>query len=182
MDESSCQGPATHPLPIDRRLCLVTDSGLKIVSGGQTGVDQGSLAAALDYGAPCGGWCPERRQSEDGAIPATYPVDELPGEGYAGRTLRNVQDSEGTAILFCGTLEGGTQLTETYCIAESRPYILIDASTITRTDAVEALVCFIGANNIRTLNVAGPRASKWPDAHVYARTLLAAVLTQLNSR
>ena len=37
---------------------------LKIISGGQTGVDRGALAAALDGGAPCGGWCPEDRVAE----------------------------------------------------------------------------------------------------------------------
>jgi len=158
----------------------VTDDPLKIVSGGQTGVDQGALAAALDCATPCGGWCPDARRSEDGPIPVMYPVEELPGAGYADRTLRNVRDSDGTAIIFAGSLEGGTQLTETYCHAESRPYILIDASTLTRTDAVGALVSFVAANNIRTLNVAGPRASKWPEAHAYTRALLTAVLTQLS--
>ena len=60
---------------------------LKIVSGGQTGVDQGALAAALATGTACGGWCPEGRRSEEGPIPAIYPVAELSGAGYRERTL-----------------------------------------------------------------------------------------------
>ncbi len=35
---------------------------MKIVSGGQTGVDRGALDAALSEGISCGGWCPEGRQ------------------------------------------------------------------------------------------------------------------------
>ena len=157
----------------------MTHDPLKIVSGGQTGVDQGGLAAALDCGTPCGGWCPEGRQSECGAIPEIYPVCELRGAGYSDRTLRNVRDSDGTAIIFFDTLEGGTQLTTTYCIQESKPYVLIDASVIILADAGALITNFIAAHQIRVLNVAGPRASKWPQAQVYAHTLLTAVLVGL---
>lgn len=157
----------------------MTDEPLKIVSGGQTGVDQGALAAALDRGAPCGGWCPEGRRSEDGLIPPIYPMRELSGAGYADRTLRNVQDSDGTAIVFAGTLDGGTRLTRTYCKDESKPCILIDSSTLSERDAIDALVSFVANHDIKTLNVAGPRASKWPDAHAYTRMLLMGVLARL---
>lgn len=86
---------------------------IKIVSGGQTGVDRGALDAALAAGFPCGGWCPGDRAAEDGPIPERYPMSSLPvlchtdvgtarpvGGQYRQRTLKNVQDSEGTAILF----------------------------------------------------------------------------------
>lgn len=41
---------------------------LKIISGVQTGVDRGALNAALAAQIPCGGWCPEDRQAEDGEM------------------------------------------------------------------------------------------------------------------
>ena len=160
----------------------MTHDSLKIVSGGQTGVDQGALAAALDCGVPCGGWCPAGRQSEDGVIPATYPVRELPGAGYTERTLRNVRDSDGTAIIFSGELEGGTKLTRTFCSDESKPCVLIDASTMSEPDAVEALLNFISSHRVAILNVAGPRASKWPEAHARAQALFTALLKKLGSR
>jgi hypothetical protein len=34
----------------------------KLISGGQTGADQGALDAALELGHPCGGWCPKGRK------------------------------------------------------------------------------------------------------------------------
>jgi hypothetical protein len=37
----------------------------KIISGGQTGVEQGALDAALELSFPCGGWCPKGRKSEN---------------------------------------------------------------------------------------------------------------------
>ena len=149
---------------------------LKVVSGGQTGVDQGALAAALESGIACGGWCPEGRMSEHGPIPAVYPLVELAGAGYRERTLRNVLDSDGTAILYNGDLEGGTRLTRGYCEEHDRPFVLIDAANLSRSEAVAALVEFVTGNGVRVLNVAGPRASKWAEAFAYARGLLIAVL------
>jgi len=145
---------------------------LSIVSGGQTGVDQGALAGAMACGVSCGGWCPDGRRSEAGKIPALYPVRELIGSGYRERTLRNVVDSDGTAIIFNTDLDGGTRLTAELCAQESKPHLLIDAATLSRTDSVDALGEFIRDNNIMVLNVAGPRASKWPGAYAYTYALV----------
>ena len=64
---------------------------MKIISGGQTGVDRAALDAALSLGVDCGGWCPEGRLDENGIIPPYYPLQELPGGGYLERTARNVR-------------------------------------------------------------------------------------------
>ena len=149
---------------------------VKIVSGGQTGVDQGALAAALAAGADCGGWCPEGRLSEEGPIPAGYPVVELPGAGYRERTLQNVLDSDGTAIIHDGELEGGTRLTWVFCKQHGRPGVLINASALDHEQAVSLLVEFVHGTGLGVLNVAGPRASKWPGAFGYTRELLIAAL------
>ena len=149
---------------------------LKIVSGGQTGVDQGALAAALEAGVPCGGWCPEGRKSEEGPIPPVYPVVELAGAGYRERTLQNVLDSDGTAIIHDGELEGGTRLTWVFCERHGRPSVVIDASALSGAQAAGALVEFVNGNGVRVLNVAGPRASKWPEAFEFARGSVVAAL------
>ena len=47
---------------------------LKIVSGGQTGVDQAALDVGQALGLAVGGWCPKDRRAEDGRIPDRYPT------------------------------------------------------------------------------------------------------------
>lgn len=152
---------------------------LKIVSGGQTGVDRGALDAALEAGAACGGWCPANRSAEDGPIDERYPLTPLPSGGYPERTRKNVSDSDGTLIIHFGKLEGGTALTEEYCRKIGKPCLSIDAPVMSTADAAAAVAGFIRTHGIAILNVAGPRASREPTAHEYAckviRLLLEAI-------
>ena len=43
---------------------------LKVILGGQAGVDRGALDGALAASIPIGGWCPEGRLAQDGPIPS----------------------------------------------------------------------------------------------------------------
>ena len=151
----------------------------KIVSGGQTGVDRGALDAALEARFPCGGWAPDGRTAEDGPIPARYPLQVLAGAGYEERTLKNVLDSDGTAILHMGTLEGGTRQTMVHCVEHSKPFELVDASRASPRDAAAKIAALIERHRIAVLNVAGPRASKWPEAYQYAHSTLRHLLSSL---
>lgn len=141
---------------------------IKVVSGGQTGVDRGALDAALDMNIQCGGWCPEGRLAEDGPIPEQYPVQELPGGDYRDRTRKNVADSDGSAIIYFGEIEGGTESTLDDCVQLAKPYQLIDGSGMQPGQAAKQIAEFVRERSVRTLNVAGPRASKIEKGHKYA--------------
>jgi hypothetical protein len=148
----------------------------KIVSGGQTGVDRGALDAALAAKFPCGGWCPSDRRAEDGSIPPEYPVTPLKGSGYRERTVKNVIDSDGTAILFYGSLTGGTKLTRDICVRQKKPFVVLDAKQITESAASAAIVHFLEQKEIAVLNVAGPRLSGWPNGHQFALVVVGEVI------
>ncbi len=149
---------------------------MKVVSGGQTGVDRGALDAALAAQLTCGGWCPEGRQSEDGTIPDRYPLLVLKGAGYRQRTLQNVRDSDGTLILFVGALTGGTTLTRDFCLREKKPFLTVDAAQVSVSGAVERVRSFIAQYDLQVLNVAGPRASGWGEGHQIAFEVISCVL------
>ena len=145
---------------------------MKIISGGQTGVDRAALDVALRHGIESGGWCATGRLDEFGRIPDRYPVKELENGGSTKRTLQNVKDSDGTIIIYPGKLSGGTEQTLHFCVEQRRPHELIDASKVSTEKAAQLIADFVCENNIEILNVAGPRQSEWPEGYGYAAQVL----------
>jgi len=127
----------------------------KIVSGGQTGVDRAALDVALALGIPCGGWCPQGRCAEDGAIATKYPLRQTPSARYWQRTEWNVCDSDGTLVLMRGAPSGGTALTVELARAHGRPCLVVD---LLNPVSPQTVCDWMTRNRIRILNVAGPRA------------------------
>jgi len=149
---------------------------VKIISGGQTGVDRTALDVALKHGIECGGRCPAGRVDEFGRIPDHYPVQELAAGGLTERTLQNVKDSDGTVIIYPGKLSGGTEQTVRFCIELQRPHQLIDASKISAKVGAKLISDFVREHKIDVLNVPGPRQSEWPEGYDYAYRALNAFL------
>lgn len=146
----------------------------RIVSGGQTGVDRGALDVALELGITCGGWCPAGRRAEDGVIPEHYPLQETASRNYNKRTTLNARDSNATLILNPGELEGGTAYTLEVVKRLNRPCLVIDPE---RPGACLEIQAWLEQNNVKVLNVAGPRESKCPGIQRRVCQLLDAVFT-----
>ena len=142
---------------------------LRVVSGGQTGVDRAALDVALELGLECGGWCPRGRRAEDGAIPAVYPLRETPSQAYGQRTSWNVRDSQATLVLIRGRLRGGSARTVEIAARLERPCLVVDLAA---ADAAERVLSFIAATGAHILNVAGPRESNAPGIGDEAAALL----------
>ena len=149
---------------------------MRIVSGGQTGVDRAALDAAMELGVPCSGWCPLGRLAEDGPIDKRYPLTETNTRQYVERTRRNVVESDATLIVYFNVVEGGTKKTEHFCQQYHKPCLLLDMAEQTESEAVARLVGFIHEHKIEVLNVAGPRASKQRQAYPATRALIKAML------
>jgi hypothetical protein len=160
---------------------LNTPKAVKIISGGQTGVDRAALDVALKHGIESGGWCPTGRLDEFGRIPDRYPVKELESGGFAERTLQNVKDSDGTVIVYSGKLSGGTEQTVRFCVEQQRPFKLIDSSNVSTEKAAQLIADFVRANTIDVLNVAGPRQSEWAKGYDYVTSILEAFVNSIAS-
>ncbi len=152
----------------------------KIVSGGQTGADQGALSACMQAGFPYGGWIPKGRRTEKGKVPARYRMRQHWSRHYPLRTEKNVADSDGTVIFTYGKPDGGSLLTIDFAKKHGKPWLAVDA-TRPHDEIVARVVRWIrrrlpaGA----VLNMAGSRRSKAPGIHFTVKRAMLDVLVRL---
>jgi Circularly permutated YpsA SLOG family len=152
---------------------------VRIVSGGQTGVDRAALDVALALGMHCGGWVPRGRRAEDGRLPERYPMRETRGNSYGERTRLNVRDADGTLVLARGLPTGGTALTVGLARRLGKPHLLVDLQAAPDPTAIIDWIC---DHRIRVLNIAGPRESTCPGIYDQAKALLEGLLRRTTSR
>lgn len=144
----------------------------RVISGGQTGVDRAGLDAAMEAGIPIGGYCPKGRLAEDGTIPDKYPLIELESPESYYRTEKNVLQSDGTLIINKGELTQGTKLTVDFCVQYGKPRLVVQLDAEKPVEPAHVMR-WIKAQLISTLNIAGPRESKFPEGvFADARTFL----------
>src|SRR5207244_12200879 len=94
----------------------------------------------------------------------------------------NVADSEGTLVISSGEPIGGTRETIQRCVELDKPHLVIDHPLVATNENVELVLRFVGDHRIRLLNVAGPRASQWPDGHQIAEQIVSGVLRRLSGQ
>lgn len=82
--------------------------------------------------------------------------------------MRNVEDSDGTIVIYFHELEGGTAYTVGCCIETRQPHRLIDAAKYSPEDAATLMVSFVRDHEVDILNVAGPRETEWTGGYAYA--------------
>lgn len=131
----------------------------RIISGGQTGADQGGLEAAAFLGIPTGGKMPKGFKTEEGYFPELadkYDVEELISGEYAPRTRYNVLDSDAT-VIFGDLSSPGSRTTRQMCLDSKRPCLVVEEFN----DFYRRLFDdFLNMYEVTTLNVAGNRESK----------------------
>jgi len=137
----------------------------KIISGGQTGAHRAALDIAIKLEIPHGGWIPKGRLTEDGILPDSYDLTEMPTTSYRKRTVQNVIDSDGTVIFSYGRLTSGAGYTRRMVIKHNIHWLHLDLTKFTRFQAAQDINDWIRQNNIELLNVGGSRASKSPEIY-----------------
>ncbi|HEV8242264.1 MAG TPA: putative molybdenum carrier protein [Thermoanaerobaculia bacterium] len=173
----------------------------KVISGGQTGVDQAALRAAEVCGLQIGGWCPPGRESEAGLIPERFPLHETPVERSPDapdvpRSLRtewNVRDSDATLILTADdearahrgaaadravAADRGTAWAVECARRYGKPVLECDPGD---PRAVARIVDWLRSEPIATLSIGGPSEATQPGIGDAAYALLVEVFTRAGS-
>lgn len=100
---------------------------LKIISGGQTGVDRAALEVALQLEITTGGTAPFQFMTEKGpdlTLKEFGLVEcKSKAKGYRARTYKNAEDSDVT--LFFGVESPGHRTTQTACRVYNKPFCII---------------------------------------------------------
>lgn len=147
----------------------------KIISGGQTGADQGALDAAMALGISHGGWIAKGRLTESGPLPGKYKLAQMSTTSNARRTEKNIIESDGTLILSHGELTGGSALTLEFTAKHQRPCLHVDLELTPAFQAASLITSWLEQNRIEILNVAGPRASKDPKIYQLTKYIIESV-------
>lgn len=154
---------------------------MKILSGGQTGVDQGALRAAKAAGLPTGGWATKGWTTEAGPAPwlADYGLRECESAEYPVRTRKNVEMADATLLLVGGIIgygSRGSQLVKRITEAAGKTLIVAD---LDRQPSAATVAADIRRLNVRVLNVAGNRESGNPGIGEKTETFLRDVFALL---
>jgi hypothetical protein len=159
---------------------------MKLLSGGQTGVDRAVLDAALARGLDYGGWCPKGGWAEDLTEPpgllARYPeLKETPLADPAQRTEWNVRDADACMIV---TDSGGVGVSKGTALAQElahryrKPLLVVD---LAEPEAVADAALWLRVQQRRlgsglVLAIGGPRESEAPGIYTRAMAFLGGLM------
>jgi hypothetical protein len=159
---------------------------MKILSGGQSGVDRAALDAALACGIDYAGWCPKSGWAEDFPEPpgvlAKYPqLKETPLGDPAQRTEWNVRDADACLILIeAGGLgiSAGTKLASDLAHRHRKPLLIVNLGDSKTAEEAKLWLRVQQARHGRDLKLAigGPRESEAPGIYAHAKSFIEALL------
>jgi hypothetical protein len=159
---------------------------MKLISGGQSGVDRAVLDVALERGIGFGGWCPKGGWAEDLPQPpgllAKYPkLKETPLADPAQRTDWNVRDADACMIVIAAgglAASKGTALAEELAHRCRKPLLVVDLEDPEPGERaalwLRVQLRRVGAD--LALAIGGPRESEAPGIYARATTFLHALI------
>ena len=141
----------------------------KVISGGQTGASRAALDAAMKLGIAHGGWVLNGKMTEDGPLPDKYDLKEMPDQNHSEKTKKNIKEACGTLILSHGKYSEQFDFIKKISERFSKPVLDINLRQTIAFNAATLINDWIVDNDIRVLNVAGPRDEQ--DPKIYQATL-----------
>jgi hypothetical protein len=140
--------------------------GLRIRSGGQTGVDRAALDAAVLTGRPYEGWCPKGGWAGDFLHPPGLLTISPPyGDSERVSRTTNVRDSAATVVFVPDSKypSRGTDFTIECARKYGKPNCIIHYMDRGAITDIKCMISRLGEE--RSLNIAGPRQSEHPAAY-----------------
>ena len=159
---------------------------MKLLSGGQSGVDRAALDVAIARGIAYGGWCPKGGWAEDFTKPpgllAKYPkLKETPLAEPAQRTEWNVRDADACLIIVdCSGLDvsAGTALASDLAHRYRKPLLVLE---LHEPDILNRAALWLRVQHAKhgsglKLAIGGPRESEAPGIYARAATFIGALI------
>lgn len=141
----------------------------RIISGGQTGVDQAALAAARDCGIETGGYVPAGYKTRGGVnfeLRNEYGLCEAITSNYAERTALNVAFTDATLRVATNFSSAGEKCTLRCIERFKKPYADIDPTD--RDINLDNLHAWLYYHNVSALNIAGNSSQTSPGIYKIA--------------
>jgi len=165
---------------------------VRLISGGQSGVDRATLDVALARGIPYGGWCPIGGWAEDFPEPpgvlAKYPdLVATPSADPAQRTEWNVRDADACLIIADAggpEVSAGTVLAGELAHRYRKPLFVMKLGN---ADAARQAALWLRVQQARhgaglKLAIGGPRESEAPGIYQRARAFIAELMAAVGQR
>jgi hypothetical protein len=173
----------------------------KIISGGQTGADQGGLYAGKACGLETGGSIPKGFLTELGPMPELaemFNLEENSSSQYPARTLLNAFNSDGTIRIATDFSTAGEKCTLRAIKSLHKPYFDVhvpkeDAFVFVFGDdserdivlnkyaaTIKEVINWLQEKNINVLNVAGNREKSCPGLCKFVTAFLSKVFEVQN--
>ena len=157
----------------------------KIISGGQTGADQGGLYGAKASGIETGGWMPKGWKTWTGPNPTIakfFHMSEHKSDKYPPRTYQNVKESDGTLRVASDFNSRGEQCTLKAINNCGKNYFDVKYKfnkKMPDSETIDRVAFWVVTDNINILNVAGNREETAPGIQEFTTNLIIGVYKTL---
>lgn len=127
----------------------------KIISGGESGVEEAALDIAVKMNISRGGWISSWRKNELGKKADNYQLQEMPGVTHSRIAEYNLRNSDGVLIIAKGESSGNPALYRRMAQKFNLPCLYIDLEKMSEFQASEQIISWIRDHKIQIVYITG---------------------------